>query len=319
MYRLDAAASADAVLDRPLDVLAESGVSLPVTDVVPLDGGLLAVTSGGVSNRIAVFDTRGNRPLDAMELSSEPRNPVAFGEGLLIPCAVGQVVHLDPKTGENLTQPYQPTRLTPGVELHWNPPVVTAPNEVLLSESNAGLFLASIGPQRPGLETLAQATTTEPLVSAVAVAGDGQAGTPKTAYAIDKNGALAAFALPELTRSDVCTLEGTRSWGPHSAGSHVLLADEQQLYCLDATGQIAWQIAWQVALPHGLPIGRPLKHDDGYVLVLPGGAVWRLDAGSGEELGIVDTGRPLKTGPVAFGGGLLVGGSDGSLYRIEQP
>ena len=40
---------------------------------------------------------------------------------------------------------------------------------------------------------------------------------------------------------------------------------------------------------------------------------------TGEEVGDkVDIGRPLGTGPVVLGDGLLVAGSDGTLYRIEK-
>ncbi len=99
-------------------------------------------------------------------------------------------------------------------------------------------------------------------------------------------------------------------------GDHVLLAtDDDQLYCLDS----AQKTVWQVALPYGRLAGAPLLVDSQYVLAAANGVIWRVESATGKEVGSVETGYPLGTGPVRLGDVLLVGGHDGSLYKVKMP
>ena len=95
----------------------------------------------------------------------------------------------------------------------------------------------------------------------------------------------------------------------------LLTTDGGHLLCFDAAGKRLWQSP----LPYGPLAGTPLAAGDDYILAATGGVVWRVAASSGKELGKLDTGLPLATGPVAFGKQLLVGSGDGSLHVIEQP
>jgi outer membrane protein assembly factor BamB len=94
-----------------------------------------------------------------------------------------------------------------------------------------------------------------------------------------------------------------------------LTTDSEQLLCLDDQGKLVWK----VDLPYGPLAGPPLAVDDHYILASTRGVVWRVEAGGGKELGKIETGRPLGTGPVLLGDGLLLSGHDGTLYRVERP
>jgi hypothetical protein len=111
-------------------------------------------------------------------------------------------------------------------------------------------------------------------------------------------------------------LPGRCVWGPRRVGEHVMLStDDDQLLCLGGNGELAWR----VQLPYGPLAGTPLAMGDEYTLAAASGVVWRVDARTGKQLGKIETGRPLGTGPVLLGHQLLLGGRDGSLYKIERP
>ncbi len=86
------------------------------------------------------------------------------------------------------------------------------------------------------------------------------------------------------------------------------------LYSIGADGKIG-----TTPLPYGPLAGAPLELDGHHVLASTRGVIWRVDTATGNELGKVDVGLPLGTGPVLAGDQLLVGGHDGSLYRVEKP
>ena len=127
---------------------------------------------------------------------------------------------------------------------------------------------------------------------------------------------LGIFELPKLKRLNEHKLSGRCVWGPAALGDRVLLAtDDNQLLCLDAKGEKLWQIA----LAYGPLAGSPLAVEDGYVFASTSGVIWRVDAKTGKELGKVETGRALATGPAAMGNQVFVGGTDGSIYEVKQP
>jgi hypothetical protein len=88
-----------------------------------------------------------------------------------------------------------------------------------------------------------------------------------------------------------------------------------RLSCRDADGREVWK----VDLPYGPLAGTPLEIDGTYLLAATSGVIWRVESATGKELAKIETGCPLGTGPVRLGDQLLVGGRDGSLYKVEQP
>jgi hypothetical protein len=318
VYQVEAAGlEGQKVLDQP-DVTAEVGqLRQPVGQVIPLGNGLLAMTAGEGSDQIAVFDPQhpgGTRPkqlrwLKLPDVLACP--PIAWAGGLLAPCKVGQVFLLDARSGNHQTEPFQPW-LESGVELPWRLPADAGKYGAVLADGRSGLYRVQIEPQpKPHLEARDRHALSQPIVSPVAVVGD-------VAYAVDAAGALAVFKLPELTPVQQLgqPLSGRCVWGPRRVGGHVLLStDDNRFLCLDGSGELRWL----VQLPYGPLAGTPLEVGDQYILAALGGAVWRVEAKTGKELGKIDTGRPLGTGPVPLGNQLLLGGRDGSLLEIERP
>jgi outer membrane protein assembly factor BamB len=161
----------------------------------------------------------------------------------------------------------------------------------------------------PHLAALAEVELAQPLVSPVAVVG-------QLACAVDAAEVLNTFQLPDLSRGPRHQLSGRCVWGPKAISERFMLTtDDGQLFCLDPDGKLLWQ----AALPYGPLAGTPLPVGNHLVLAAVSGVVWRIEAASGQQVGKVEVGQPLGSGPVLLGDRLLVGGHDGSLLEVKQP
>jgi outer membrane protein assembly factor BamB len=310
VFRVDVGKSGSKVIDEPGAPADASKLKKPLRCALQLSGGLLALAAEAGTDQIGILDPQ-SQPL-RLRWFKTPNAlacaPVAAAGGLLIPGKIGQVYLLDPD-GKPLAEPFQP-RLEAGVELNWRTPAAVGDKEAVLADGATKLYRLAVADQpKPHLVALAEATVAEPIVSPVAVVAE-------TAYAVDGAGVLAAFELPKLTRAKQLTLSGRCVLGPIAVGGRVLLTtDDEKLLCMGAKGERLWQ----VALPYGPLAGTPLALGGHYLLASQSGVIWRIDAGSGKELGKVDLGLPLGTGVALLGDQLLVGGHDGTLYEVRQP
>ena len=296
--------------DQPTVALKPAEIPGPVTDVVEVQDRLLVMAAGTGQKQLPVFDPEERHRFRWLFLPSAlGGHPIAFADGLLAPCEVGQVFLLDPLSGDKLTEPFQPA-LRGDVRVAWSRPALAGENELLLADGQMVLYRIGIKDQpKPHLAALAQVDLAEQLVSPMAVLG-------RVAYAVDRADSLVAFELPDLTPATPRPLAAKSVWGPGRVGDHVLLAtDDDQLYCLDAKGDIVWR----VALNYGPLAGAPAEIDDHYVLAATSGVIWRVEPQTGKDLGKIETGYPLATGPVRLGDGLIVGGHDGTLYKVKMP
>ncbi len=298
------------VVDRPTVALDPALLRRPISDVIPLEGGLLGLSTSKGSRQIDIYDPQLQGRFRQLVLPDPLAcRPIAFAGGLLAPSLPGHVSLVDLRRGKKLVEPFMP-RLQSGIQLAWTPPAAFGENEVVLSDGRSKLYRLAIRREgKPHLAALGSVELSEPVVSPIAIVGN-------VAYAVDTSNVLAAFELPSLGRGKQWPLAGGVVWGPRRIGDRVMLATENgQLLCLDEKQKLAWQ----VALPSGPVAGKPTMVEGGIVLAAKSGLVWRLDAATGKQLGAIDTGRPLATGPVPRGARLLVGGHDGTLYEIEQP
>jgi len=301
-----------AVVCKPEAALPPIEVRQPLTDVVQLDRGLLALATVDGPSQIPVIDTREAKKRFRWLALPEALDcrPIAFAGGLLAPCKAGQVLLLDPRSGRQQVEPFQP-RLESGAEVTWREPAVVGDDQIVLADNRNRLYRVGIQKKpKPHLDALAEPVNlTESVVSPVAV-------LETVAYAVDAAQTLLAVELPELTRGRPQPLSGRCVWGPRQVGDHVMLATaDDRLYCLDGQQKLLWEID----LPYGPLAGAPVKSGDDYILAAAGGVIWRVRAATGEETAKTETGCPLGTGPVLLDDRILVSGHDGSLYLVEQP
>jgi len=299
------------VADRPTVALKPTELRGPVGAVAPLPGGAVALAVGKAAEQLSIYDPQDGPRLRLLYLpdTTLAARPLAFAGGLLVPCAVGQAYLLNPRSGDFLADPFQPP-LPAGARVAWSDPIPLGDDEFLLAENGSGLYRIAVKAEpRAHLAVEAHAVLALPLASPLAVLGE-------TVYGVDGSGSLATFKLPDLTPGKPRALGARNDWGPGRVGERVLLATaDDQLHCLDAEGQMAWQ----VALPYGPLAGDPLATEGGFVLASQSGVVWCVEADTGKEAGKIEAGCPLATGPVALGDALLVGGDDGSLFKIQKP
>ncbi len=298
------------VADQPSVALKPLDLRGPVSHVTRVQDRLLVLASAGGETQLPVFDPQEGRRFRWLFLPDPlAGRPMAYDDGLLVPCAAGQVFLLDPRSGDKRAEPFQPA-LRSGERVAWSRPALDDEGKILLAEGSAGLYRIGIKDQpQPHLALLAQADLAEPLASPLAVLNN-------KAYAVDAADSLVSFELPKLTPATPEPLAARSAWGPGRVGDYVLLAtDDDQLRCLNAEGKIVWQLG----LDYGPLAGAPSETGGGFVLASASGVLWRVDPATGNELGKVEIGHPLGTGAVPLGDGLLVGGHDGSLYQVPMP
>ncbi|MBN2579696.1 MAG: PQQ-binding-like beta-propeller repeat protein [Pirellulales bacterium] len=315
LYRLDSdALRGETALAEPLVQIALAQLPGSVARVAPLDGDRLALRFGPDEKQLVIFDARETpariyrHPLPA-PLSGPPS---AFSEGVLAPLASGQVVLLDPLSGEPKLEPFQPA-LSGSSAVRWRQGVACGPKQFVIADDQSHLYLVGVsGQPAPHLTLLRQVGLSNPAAAAPVV-------VEKTVFVACARQTLEAFTLPELSpvQGDEHQRKLTAScvWGPYALGDRILLATEDgRLACWDATAKSLWQVKFE----HGPPVGTPLADGGRVILAAKNGALAALDAGSGKETSCVDLGRPLATGPVASGSQWLVGGADGCVYAVEK-
>jgi outer membrane protein assembly factor BamB len=272
----------------------------------------VALVGGNQAAEAAVLDpARTAEPFHWLRLPdvvSAP--PIAFGGGLLAPGKAGQVVLCDLQSGQLLGTPFQPP-LAAAIRSAWGTPVPAGKDRFVIADGRGKLYLVGLkrDPQ-PHLIELAQVAVPARIVSPLAIAAG------KVVYAVDAAGTLAAFMLPGLQRDTIWPLEDRCTWGPATIGNYVLLGcGPQKLWCLD----VDQRPVWQTELPYGSPVGSPLQSGGHALLAFARGVVCRIDVATGKELGRIDVGQALASGPELVGKRLFAGTLDGSLLEIKQP
>ncbi|MEX0713190.1 MAG: hypothetical protein WD278_12620, partial [Pirellulales bacterium] len=136
-----------------------------------------------------------------------------------------------------------------------------------------------------------------------------------SAYVVNAAFYLLAFELPDLKPGESWPLGSPVAWGPAKVGSRLLVSTaSEELFSLDERQQV-----WRIALAHGPLAGTPWADGDELIVASVSGIVYRLAAGTGQELGSFDVGQPLAAGPVAVGERLLLCAADGTLLVTRQP
>jgi outer membrane protein assembly factor BamB len=308
---------------EPLLAIDSSRLTKSLGSLLPLGGERFALTSGAATTQIVIYDPQEQdrqfrRLVSPQEMSAAPG---AFGGGLLAPCVNGQVFLLDADALGNMAKPLEPP--VKGVTAwSWETPAAVDDKLAVLSDGDRRLMTIGISKADPkALTAVATAATKNGLVSPVAVLG--QVVFVVARNAVDATDSLLSFGLPKLTPGKSHVLGTHCAWGPRRVGKMVLVATEEgpaptekgRLLAIDERQQVVWQ----KDLDYGPLAGMPYVSGDEIFLSARSGIVWRISAADGSELGKVDAGCPLGTGPVLIGGRVMIGGHEGSLLEVKRP
>jgi hypothetical protein len=307
------------ILDQMAVAAVGAARTVAFNEAIPMSDGRWALASPDDRKRVVVYDPKSvsasgrlqARPLKAVGDANITASPVYFNGGLLVPLDNGQIMLVDPETGDHKILPFQ-ARVEAGARVQWHRPAVIGADGTEFVIGDGGRKLYRVGIQdkpKPHLSALAQAQLEIDLIS-LASAGD-------TVYAVVQGSGsdtLVSFATADLSVGSERPLEGRVVWGPEQVGDVVLLASDQDgLLCFES-GQ---KQRWKVPLNYGPPVARPLQRDAGFVLASLSGVVWYVSREDGSEIQKTDLGAPLGSGAVPFGDrNLLLSGSDGTLHVI---
>ncbi len=287
-----------AELDAPL----QSAIGFPAGQV------LLVLPEG--AGRISFYDPEERTPRFRWILLPDPLSgiPGVFRSQLLVGTRVGQVHWLDLRTGQNLAEPFQAPMIA-GESLRWSQPMVISENEILIAENRGRIFRLGLADEpTPHLKSLGQTQWEKPLSGRLTVLGS-------VLWAIDEEGTAICFRLPELAQLATETLGDRVIWGPYAVGSLALGATRESWFGLDQSGKLSWR----QPLPRGVPTGSPMLRDSSVIVAAKDGYLLRVDLATGRTLAELDLAVPLAGGPILLGEDLLVGGADGTLYRVRIP
>ncbi len=314
---------------EPVLCIQSARLSKPLSSLLPLAEERFAISGGAETTSIAIYDPQEqDRQFRWLVTpASLAAAPASFAGGVLAPCVDGQVLLLDPLAREDMmAKPYKIS--LPGVTAwNWRQPQIypaqPAPNEIeggklaVLCDGDHRVITVGLAEGTPPELTEARAAPLSKavLVSPVAVLG-------QSVYVVDAGNNLLSFVLPDLSPGKSTALGGHCAWGPQAVGKLVLVATDSgprgargRLFALDA----AQQVVWQTNLNYGPLAGTPTAAGNDIYLSSQSGIAWRIAAADGKELGKVDAGCPLGTGPLLIGNRFIVGGHDGSLLELAKP
>jgi hypothetical protein len=280
---------------------------------VDLGGGRTAFSAAG-QNRVLFVDTSRNPPVARwIALPGLLACPVSrFGEGVLAPLSLGQVLYLNPTDGSPLAAPFQP-RLEPGTSMRYSTPGAgdRPERQFAISDGRTSVHLVALADMpQPHLQALATANVADdPIVSPMVLMRELALGVTKTAR-------LMRYRLPELEASGDTQLSAPLAWGPYGIGERMFLATaDGQMTCAAADGNFAWT----APLAHGELVGPPLVISDEVLVVYRKGVFERRALADGQPVAALDVALPLAGGPVQFLDRFVLAGHDGTLFIVDRP
>jgi len=231
-----------------------------------------------------------------------------FSGGVLVPTQIGQVMLLDPVSGQQKAAPFQPTIDVTSLPQFSSPVVVEGANRFIIADKTRQLYLVELKDSPPRLVESAQSEAfSAPLVSPLCVAGNG-------AFAFNANHELVRFDVDSLELQTVFNANQSVSSGPVAAQNHVLFATGGQLYCLLSSGESAWNTTVD-----SRPIGVAALGESEVIVAFENGLVQQWNRISGTQKLLVDFAQPLAMGPLLAGQSLICATYDRCVVEFTIP
>lgn len=274
-----------------------------------LAGGAAVFASEGAKQAL-LYSPSAQQPLSKVNLASAlASRPAALGEGWIAPLSVGQVFVLDAENGQPIAAPFQPP-LEAGKVIAWKAPAAIDDQRFILTDGVAKVYVLEL--QSTGAATIA--VNAEASLS-VAPLARGFLPLKTVAIALAESGQIVMHQLPGLDVGETLNPGGRVTWGPHRVGERAVFATATTLFMLDGDGKVAWS----VPLTTAKFAGPPMLDGESILFASEDGTVVRIALVDGAEMGRVDVGEPLASGPVLLNKRCVVAGRDASLLVLESP
>ena len=323
VFEIDADSLAKTCIDQPSAAVGAAGAALCFTEAIRLAESRVLLCDPADRKRGLVWDPlRAAGPLKLVEWKlGEGRvtcTPVPFLDALLLPRDTGDVLLVDPLSGQSRSLPFQP-RLEPGQRIAWRRPAVVGEGggQFVIADDRQTVYRVGLRDQpRPFLAEEAKVQLEIQLTSGLAAAGNTVYGAAPSAN--KSTDVVVALRANDLKVAQEWDLQGGRvTWGPERVGNAVLVViDGKQVRCFEAGEKERWQ---KPAPALGPPCGPPLLAGDDFVFASVDGSLWRISGKTGEQLGASKVGEPLSSGPAAYGEGQLLCAGDGVLHVVHMP
>ncbi len=231
------------VMDQPAFAAAGAARGKPFAEVQAMDQGRWALASLLERGHVVIYDPNAATPggrlkdvlLKAAGTAQVTATPVYCNGGLIVPLDNGQVLLLDPASGDNKVLPFQPP-VEAGSKVAWRraTAVGAEQREFVIADDRRKLFRVGVKDQpEPHLEALAQAQLEVDIVSPLAAAGD----TVYGAIRGPNSDTILSFAAADLAVGKEWPVEGRVTWGPETLDDLVLVATDRQTLLAWEAGQ----------------------------------------------------------------------------------
>ncbi len=213
LFNVDATALA---AGKPLTAKENPGRNqrkLRFSNPTVLSDGRVAFLNEKQGAQVLVFDPNTSAGSQVQLNSLQISNGIPVGEaavaeeGIVVPLDNGQLVYVNPTTGKQVAQPFQPT-LSVGSKTSWVSPATLADGKTIVgATSNKMIYRLSVGKQ---LKELSQTALERPWKHRIAVVGD-------TFCGIAQGGAqdrIEFYQGADMKQLDGVDIDGRVTWGP---------------------------------------------------------------------------------------------------------
>jgi outer membrane protein assembly factor BamB/TolA-binding protein len=279
---------------------------------VVLRDGRVAFLNEKQGTQVLVFDPNtsagSQMQLNSLQISNGiPAGEAAVGEeGIVIPLDNGQLVYVNPATGKQVAQPFQPT-LAVGSKATWVSPATLSDNKTIVGATNQKMiYRLSVGKQ---LKELSQTATERPWKNRIAVVGDTFCGVAHG----EAQDSIEFYQAADLKRLDGMDIDGRLTWGPYAVDKMFLAyAETGSLLAFNDAGKLLWKSD----IGRAALVGQPIREGEDILVSLTSGILCRIVASSGQLRAKITTGEPLSGSPTVFGTALLLPGAEGTLMAL---
>lgn len=235
-------------------------------------------------------------------------SPAPFGKGVLIPCRDGMLYWMDPRTSQELCDPF-PGPFTDGRPTPIGPVAAMNAETVFVV---AGRSVARLRLDKESFPRFTESARIElrgsPPTNIAAVGGR---------VVLTHETDLVTLRPDDLQVVDRRPIGSTVSTelAPIASGT-LLVTDRNELWCVTGTDS-GTGVQWRIPLS-SRPVRPPVSDSDAIWIALADGAVARHALSDGKRLHAVHVGQAITDGPWLLGEHLVVQTTDGALLAVRK-